>query len=212
MLTWTNACFTEQSFGERSKTRSLPDQALVLSVRAAECIMRGGAARCHIGGDTSMLLISCLVGGQAAKRCRSYVYHDRKADCDESVMVPHPPFGRRSTARVFEREIARLNTTQQFYVRTIPAVTLEAMRQLEANARDNKGRSLTRPAASCVQRFQPLTSASPHHNALFSLAVAGSTRERLASCLLDEGVYCLHQRTSCVGSVRVRLLYPPFSS
>ena len=35
-LTWSNACFTEQSFGERSKTRSLPDQALVLSVRAAE--------------------------------------------------------------------------------------------------------------------------------------------------------------------------------
>jgi hypothetical protein len=35
-LTWTNACFTEQSFGERSKARSLPDQTLVLSVRAAE--------------------------------------------------------------------------------------------------------------------------------------------------------------------------------
>jgi hypothetical protein len=35
-LTWTNASFTEQSFGKRSKTRSLPDQALVLSVRAAE--------------------------------------------------------------------------------------------------------------------------------------------------------------------------------
>jgi hypothetical protein len=35
-LTWTNARFTEQSFGERRKTRSLPDQALVLSVRAPE--------------------------------------------------------------------------------------------------------------------------------------------------------------------------------
>lgn len=35
-LTLTNACFTEQSFGERSKTGSLADQALVLSIRTAE--------------------------------------------------------------------------------------------------------------------------------------------------------------------------------
>jgi hypothetical protein len=41
-----------------------------------------------------------------------------------------------------------LNTAQQFYVKTIPAVTLEAMRQLEANVRGNKGRFLRRSAAS----------------------------------------------------------------
>jgi|SRR5580700_1126696 hypothetical protein len=35
-LTWTNACFTEQSFRERSKMRSLPDQAFVLGVCATK--------------------------------------------------------------------------------------------------------------------------------------------------------------------------------
>jgi hypothetical protein len=39
-LSWTNTCFTEEPFGARSETRSLPNQALVLSVGAAQRILK----------------------------------------------------------------------------------------------------------------------------------------------------------------------------
>ncbi|PYY18624.1 MAG: hypothetical protein DMG60_07800 [Acidobacteria bacterium] len=41
-----------------------------------------------------------------------------------------------------------LNTTQEFYIKTIPAVTLSAMKQLSSNVRDNKGLSLTASSGS----------------------------------------------------------------
>ncbi len=38
-LTWTDACFPEESLGERSETRTLSNEALVLSVRAAKSVI-----------------------------------------------------------------------------------------------------------------------------------------------------------------------------
>ena len=37
-----------------------------------------------------------------------------------------------------------LNTTQGFYIKSLPGVTLQAMQALEAAARDNEGQSLTK--------------------------------------------------------------------
>jgi len=47
-LTWTNACFTEESFGNRGETRSLSDQAFVLRVRAAKNVIKGGIVHCYL--------------------------------------------------------------------------------------------------------------------------------------------------------------------
>jgi len=51
-LTWTNACFTEESFGNRGETRSLSDQALVLRVRAAKHVIKGGIVHCYLSGGS----------------------------------------------------------------------------------------------------------------------------------------------------------------
>jgi len=48
-LTWANAGVTEESFGERSETRSLANEALVLGVGAAEGVMRSGTGCGHAG-------------------------------------------------------------------------------------------------------------------------------------------------------------------
>jgi integrase len=41
-----------------------------------------------------------------------------------------------------------LNTTQEFYIKAVPGVTLSAMKQLESSLRDNKGQSLALNSAN----------------------------------------------------------------
>jgi len=49
-LAWTNAGFAEKPFGERSKPRGLPNEALVFRVGAAESVVRSGVGCRHDGG------------------------------------------------------------------------------------------------------------------------------------------------------------------